>query len=54
MMKTKGLYKPLVGTEEQPNEPVPLANGAPVVPSGTDLGATTLMLMRHYCLGDEG
>ena len=28
MMQTKGLYKSLLGTEEQPNEPAPLANGA--------------------------
>ena len=28
MMQTKGLYKSLLGTEEQPNEPVLLANGA--------------------------
>ena len=28
MMLTKGLYKSLHGTEEQPNEPAPLANGA--------------------------
>ena len=28
MMQTKGLYKSVLGTEEQPNEPVPLANGA--------------------------
>ena len=27
MMQTKGLYKSLLGTEEQPNEPAPLANG---------------------------
>ena len=27
-MQTKGLYKTLLGTEEQPNEPAPLANGA--------------------------
>ena len=29
MMQTKGLYKSLLGTEEQPNEPAPLPNGAP-------------------------
>ena len=28
MMQTKGLYKSRHGTEEQPNEPAPLANGA--------------------------
>ena len=28
MMETKGLYKSLLGTDEQPNEPEPLANGA--------------------------
>ena len=28
MMKTKGLYKSLLGAEEQHNEPAPLANGA--------------------------
>ena len=28
MMQTKGDYKSLLGTEEQPNEPAPLANGA--------------------------
>ena len=28
MMQTKGLYKSLLGTEEQPNEPATLANGA--------------------------
>ena len=28
MMQTKGLYKSLLGTEEQPNEPAALANGA--------------------------
>ena len=28
MMQTKGLYKSLLGTEEQPNEPAPLANGS--------------------------
>ena len=27
MMKAKGLYKSLIGSEEQPNEPAPLANG---------------------------
>ena len=27
MMQTKGLYKSLLGTEEQLNEPAPLANG---------------------------
>ena len=28
MMQTKGLYKSLLGTDEQPNEPAPLANWA--------------------------
>ena len=28
MTQTKGHYKSLPGTEEQPNEPAPLANGA--------------------------
>ena len=28
MMQTKGLYKSLLGTEKQPNEPAPLANRA--------------------------
>ena len=28
MMQTKGLYQSRLGTEEQPNEPAPLANGA--------------------------
>ena len=28
MMQTKGLYKSLLGTEEQPTEPAPLTNGA--------------------------
>ena len=28
MMQTKGLYKSLLGTQEQLNEPAPLANGA--------------------------
>ena len=28
MMQTKGLYKSLLGTQEQPNEPALLANGA--------------------------
>ena len=28
MMQTKGLYKSPLGTEEQPNEPALLANGA--------------------------
>ena len=82
MMQTKGLYKSLLGTEEQTNEPAPLANGA-----GNDekknhkvlkdayekevadikekrnnvwchlaltLDATTLMLMGHNFVGDDG
>ena len=27
MIQTKGLYKSLLGTEEQPNEPAPVADG---------------------------
>ena len=82
MMQTKGLYKSLLGTEEQPNEPAPLANGATndekknhKVPKDAyekevadikekrnnvwchlalTLDATTLMLMRHDCVGDDG
>ena len=81
MMQTKGLYKSL-GTEEQPNEPAPLANGATndeknnhkVLKDAYEkevadikerlnnvwchlaltLDATTLMLMRHDCVGDDG
>ena len=78
----EGLYKSLLGIEEQPNEPAPLANGASndekknhkllkdayekevadikekrnkvwyhLAPT---LDATTLMLMRHDCMGDDG
>ena len=82
MMQTKGLYKSLLGTEEQPNEPAPLANGATndekknhkVLKDAYEkevadikekrnnvwchlaltLDATTLMLMRHDCVGDDG
>ena len=82
MMQTKGLYKSLLGTEEQPKEPAPLANGAtndekknhkvlkdPYEKEVADikekrnnkwchlaltLDATTLMLMRHDCVGDDG
>ena len=82
MMQTKGLYKSLLGTEEQPNEPAPLANGATngekknhkVLKDACEkevadikekrnnvwchlaltLDATTLMLMRHDCVGDDG
>ena len=82
MMQTKGLYKSLLGTEEQPNEPAPPANGASndekknhhVLKGAyekkfTDikekrnnvwchlaltLDATTLMLRRHDCVGDDG
>ena len=82
MMQTKGLYKSLLGTEEQPNEPAPLANGASkdekknhkVLKHAYEkevaynkekrnnvwchleltLDATTLMLMRHECVGDDG
>ena len=82
MMQTKGLYKSLLGTEEQPNEPAPLANGATndakknhkVLKDAYEkevadikekrnnvwchlaltLDASTLMLMRHDCVGDDG
>ena len=81
IMQTKGLYKSLLGTEEQPNEPAPLANGATndeknhKLPKDAyekevadikekrnnvwchlalTLDATTLMLMRHDCVGDDG
>ena len=30
MRQTKGLYKSLIGTEEQPNELAPLANGVSI------------------------
>ena len=79
---TKGLYKSLLRTEEQPNEPAPLANGASndekknhkvlkdayekdvadIIEKRNNvwchlaltLDATTLMLMRHDCVGDDG
>ena len=82
MMQTKGLYKSLLGTEEQPNEPAPLANGASndenknhkvltdeyekevvdIKEKRNNVGchlaltldATTLMLMRHDYVGDDG
>ena len=82
MMETKGLYKSLLGTEEQPNEPATLANGATndemknhkVLKDAYEkevadikekrnnvwchlaltLDATTFMLMRHDCVGDDG
>ena len=82
MMHAKGLYKSLLGTEEQPSEPAPLANGATNDEKKNDkvlkdayekevadikekrnnvwrhlaltLDATTLMLMRHDCVGDDG
>ena len=81
MMQTKGLYKSLLGTEEQPNEPAPLAKKATndeknhkVLKDAYEkevadikekrnnvwchlaltLDATTLMLMRHDCVGDDG
>ena len=82
MMQTKGLYKSLLGTEEQPNEPAPIANGASndekknykVLKDAYEKevadikekrnnvrchlaltpDATTLMLMRHDCVGDDG
>ena len=81
MMQTKELYKSLLGTEEQPNEPASLANGASndekknhKVPKDAyekevadikeklnnvwfhlalTLDATTLMVMRHDCVGDD-
>ena len=79
MMQTKGLCKSLLGTEVQPNEPAPLANGASndekknhkVLKDAYEkevadikekrnivwchlaptLDATTLVLMRHDCVG---
>ena len=82
MMQTKGFYKSLLGTEEQPNEPAPQANGASndekknhkVLKDAYEkevvdikekrnnlwchlaviLDATTVMLMRHDCVGDDG
>ena len=82
MMQTKGLYKSLLWTEEQLNEPAPLANGASndekknhkVLKDACEnevadikekrnnvwchlaltLDATTLMRMRHNCVGDDG
>ena len=82
MMQTKGLYKSLLGRDEQPNEPAPLANGASndekknhkVLKEAYEKevadirdkrvimwchlaltpDATTLMLMRHDCVGDDG
>ena len=80
-MQTKGLYKSLLGTQEQPNERAPLAKGAindekmnhKVLKDAYEkevadikeklnnvwfhlaltLDATTLMLMRHDCVGDD-
>ena len=82
MIQTKGLYKSLLGTEEQPNKPAPLAKGASNdekknhkvlkdayekefadikekrnnvwCPMALTLDASTVMLMRHDCLGDDG
>ena len=82
MMQTKGLYKSLLGTEEQPNEPALLANGASndekknhkVLKDAYEKevadikekrnnvwchlaltrDATTLILMRLDCVGDDG
>ena len=82
MMQTKELYKSLLETEEQSNEPAPLANGASndeeknhkVLKDAYEkevvdikekrnnvwchlaltLDATTLKLMRHDCVEDEG
>ena len=81
-IQTKGLDKSLLDSEEQPNEPEPLANGASnherknhkvlkdayekevadIKEKGNNvwfhlaltLDATTLMLMRHDCVGDDG
>ena len=82
MRQTKGLYKSLLGTEELPNEPAPIAKGASndekkgrqvlkdayerevadIKEKGKivwcrlalNLDATTLMLMSHECVGDDG
>ena len=82
MMQTNGLYKSFLGTEEQPNEPALLANGASnddkknhkVLKDAYEkevadikekrnnvwchlaltLDATTLILMRNDCVGDDG
>ena len=82
MMQTKGFYKSILGTEEQPNKPAPLANGASNDEKknhkllkdayekevadiseirnivwctlALTLDATTLMLTRHDCVGDDG
>ena len=82
MMQTKGLYRSLLATEEQPNDPAPLASGASNAEKknhkvlkdayenevadikekrnnvwchlALTLDATTLMLMRHDCVGDDG
>ena len=82
MMQTKGLYKSLLGTEDQPNEPAPLANGASndqkkkhkVLKDAYEkafadikekrnnlwfhlalsLDATNFLLMRYYCVGNDG
>ena len=81
-MQTKGLYKSLLWTEEQPNEPAPLANGESndkkknhkmlkdacgkefaeikekrnnvLCHLALTIDATTLMLMRRDCVGDNG
>ena len=82
MRQTKGLYKSLLGTEEQPNGSAPLTIGASsdekknhkVLKDAYEkeiadikenrskvwchlaltLDATTLMLMRHDCVADDG
>ena len=82
MMKTKGLFKTPLETEEQPNEPATLANGASNHEKknhkvqkdayekevadirekrnnvwchlALTLDASTLMLMRHDCVADDG
>ena len=82
MMKSKGFFKSLLGTEERPNAPAQLANGASNDETknhlvledayekevadikekwnnvwchlGLTLDATTVMLMRHDFVGDDG
>ena len=82
IMQKKGLYKSLLGTEEEPNKPALLANGASndgkknhnVLKDAYEkevadikekrnnvwchlaltLDATTLTLLRHGCVGDDG
>ena len=81
LMQTKGLYKSLLGSKEQPNEPAPLGNGASndvknhkMLKDAYEkevadirekrnivwchlaltLDATTLILIRHDWVGDDG